>query len=221
MKKSVFILGITVFLSFCNVTAATFNFDKDTQDSSPPGFSEHLTGNGGPGSWRVVAASDAPSGPNVLMQRTSETNSYRFPHCIREGFTAADVDLQVRFKAVSGRKDQAAGLIWRWNDAGNYYVVRANALEDNVVLYKMQNGKRSDLKPIGASEKAYGMKVKVAPGVWHTLRVLAVGPLFTVFLDDSQLFEVQDTTFTEPGKTGLWTKADSITAFDDFSVTAP
>jgi hypothetical protein len=125
------------------------------------------------------------------------------------------VDLSVRFKAMSGAEDQAAGLVWRYRDQDHYYIVRANALEGNVVLYKVENGKRSDLKPKGSGTFAYGKKAPVKSGAWNALRVVARGPLFEVFLNGEKLFEVEDATFTAKGQVGLWTKADSVTRFDD------
>jgi hypothetical protein len=129
----------------------------------------------------------------------------------------ADVDLSVRFKPVSGRVDQAAGLIWRYQDQDNYYIVRANALEDNVVLYKVEGGKRTDL-PVKGEGRTYGKKTDVPVGQWSTLRVTANGLLFGVYFNGAKLYEVDDATFSKPGRVGVWTKADSITQFDDLTV---
>ena len=130
---------------------------------------------------------------------------------------ARDVDISIRFKPISGHVDQAGGIVWRYLDRDNYYIVRANALEDNVVLYKVEKGRRSDLDVKG-TKSSYGAGAKVPSGRWNGLRVVAVGKLFQVYLNDQQLFEVEDTTFTEPGKVGLWTKADSVTYFDDLRI---
>jgi hypothetical protein len=127
--------------------------------------------------------------------------------------------LSVRFKTISGRVDQAAGLVWRLKDANNYYIVRANALEGNVVLYKVQSGKRTDL-PVKGEGRTYGKKASVPSGQWNELRVTATGNLFEVYLNNQKLYEVEDNTFPESGKVGLWTKADSVTHFDDLRVTA-
>jgi hypothetical protein len=123
----------------------------------------------------------------------------------------------VRFKAVSGKVDQAAGLVWRYRDENNYYLVRANALEDNVVLYKVENGKRTDL-PVKGEGRTYGKKAEVPNAQWSALRVVVNGPLFQVYFNGSKLYEVEDTTFTQAGKVGVWTKADSVTQFDDLTV---
>ena len=121
-------------------------------------------------------------------------------------------------KAVRGDEDQGGGPIWRCKDENNYYVVRANALEDNVVLYKVEAGKRTDLKPLGAKPLAYGKKVPVQAGQWQKLQVSARGTHFEVALNGEHLFAVEDNTFTQAGKIGLWTKADSVTAFDDLKL---
>lgn len=127
---------------------------------------------------------------------------------LRDGF------VQVRFKPISGREDQAGGAVWRWRDADNYYVARANALEDNVVAYKVVGGRRISIAPVGTPDGTYGVKAKVASGVWHTLRIEFQGAEASVIYDGGRLFTVRDDTFREPGRIGLWSKADSITEFE-------
>ena len=199
-------------------TPRIIGFDDQKAGDPPRGFSCALTGQGRPGVWRVVRDETTGSRPNVLAQTDQDPTSYRFPVCVLDAVTATDVDVSVRFKPISGAKDQAAGLVWRYRDADNYYVVRANALEDNVVLYKVERGKRTDLDPKGSGLFAYGKKVDIPSGAWSTLRVVARGILFAVSVNDQQLFEVEDSTFSGPGRVGVWTKADSVTHFDDLSV---
>jgi len=139
--------------------------------------------------------------------------------CVLDGHGAVDLDLSVRFKPVSGAGDQAAGLVWRYQDKDNYYIVRANALENNVVPYKVENGRRIDL-PLKGEGRTYGKKTPVPKNQWSELRVTAKGTLFTVYLNGQKLYEVEDGTFSEAGKVGLWTKADSVTYFDDLKVIA-
>ncbi len=199
--------------------AQIINFDGDETGKPPKGFSRTLTGKGKNGVWVVIKDAAAPSQPNVLAQTDMEATSYRFPLCVFDGLTTTDVDLSVKFKPVKGKVDQAAGLLWRYRDQDNYYIVRANALENNVVLYKVEKGKRTDLDPKDAGLFAYGKKAKVPSGEWSTLRVVANGNLFEVYLNGEKLFEVEDNTFTSAGKVGVWTKADSYTLFDDLSIT--
>ena len=197
----------------------TYNFDNDSAGQLPAKFHSALTGSGGPAQWAVMTDPSAPSQPNVLAQTSADKTNYRFPLAIADEGSFRDLDLSVKFKTISGHIDQAAGLVWRLKDANNYYIVRANALENNVVLYKVQNGKRSDL-PLKGEGRTYGKKTSVPSGQWNELRVTAVGKLFEVYHNGQKLYEVEDGTFPEAGKIGLWTKADSVTHFDDLRVTA-
>ena len=207
---------LTWVLALAVVTAAsrTVDFNQDAIDQPPRGFDfGHTGGVGRPGKWIVQA-----EGSNkFLVQTDADSTRSRFPVAVLSDVSAADVDLSVRFKPVSGRVDQAAGLVWRYQDENNYYIVRANALEDNVVLYKVQNGRRTDL-PLKGAGRTYGKKSEVPAGQWSTLRVVANGPSFEVFLNGTELYEVEDTTFRQAGKVGVWTKADSVTQFDDLTV---
>jgi 3-keto-disaccharide hydrolase len=197
--------------------AKIWSFDKEKVQALPPGWLSEHTGQGSPGNWQVVADPTAPSRPNVLAQLSDDATSYRFPLALVEKTNYKDVLLSVRFKAISGTRDQGAGLVWRLRDANNYYIVRANALENNVVLYKMQEGKRISLAPRGTVEKTYGVKTGVPGNTWNKLGVEIKGNLFTVSFNDQKLFEVEDNTFSEAGKIGLWTKADSVIYFDDLN----
>ena len=206
-----------LFVLAMGLSAQVINFDKDTAGQPPSGFSFGLTGKGQPGTWVVRADPTPPSGPNVLAQANADPVSYRFPVCIYDAVNAADVDLSVKYKPVSGLEDQAAGLVWRYRDQDNYYICRANARENNVVLYKVEKGKRTDLPLVGAG-RTYGVKAKIPSGQWGTLRVTAEGSKFTVYSNGVKLFEVEDTTFPGAGRVGLWTKADSVTLFDDLTI---
>ena len=197
----------------------SYNFDTDTTGRLPTKFHTALTGKGTGSAWEVKADSSAPSQPNALAQTSSDRTSYRFPLAIADEGSFRDLDLSVRFKPISGQVDQAGGLVWRLKDANNYYLVRANALENNVVFYKVENGKRTDL-PLKGEGRTYGKKASVPSAQWNELRVVAMGNLFEVFLNGQKLYEVEDNTFPDAGKVGLWTKADSVTYFDDLRVTA-
>jgi len=190
--------------------AEKFHFDDTKPGAIPPGWQVALTGKGDP-KWSLVADDSAPRRPNVLKQSGEAT----YPLLIKTNSSLRDGFVQMKFKAISGEQDQAAGVIWRAINAADYYVCRANALENNVVLYKTVAGKRSSLELVGR-KGGYGVEEKVAPGQWHALRVEFAGNRFKVFFNGKQLFEVEDNTFTEAGHVGLWTKADSATLFDDF-----
>lgn len=218
-----FLLALTVMMLVTApalAKAKTWNFDKERVQELPSGWLSERTGQGSEGKWRIVVDSTAPSHPNVLAQLSDDPTNYRFPLAIAEKTNYKDVILTVRFKAISGKKDQGAGLVWRFRDANNYYIVRANALENNVVLYKMQDGKRISLAPKGTQENTYGVKTRVPANAWNQLGVTAKGSLFTVSLNGQKLFDVEDSTFAEAGKIGLWTKADSVIYFDDLTAEA-
>ncbi|HYK91144.1 MAG TPA: hypothetical protein VE398_20400 [Acidobacteriota bacterium] len=197
--------------------STNIDFNGDKVGQPPAGFSVALTGRGQPGKWVVMKDEASPDHGNVLAQTDADATDYRFPVCVYDGLTAKDADISVKFKPISGRIDQGAGIVWRYKDKDNYYIVRANALEGNVVLYKVQNGKRSDL-PLKGQGRTYGMKDKVPSKQWATLRVLVKGSLFEVYHEGKKLYEVEDETFKEAGKVGVWTKADSVIYFDDLQV---
>lgn len=200
------------------MNTVALDFETLEVGKSPAGFSIALTGGGGPVAWVIQEDPTAPDGSKVLAQTSADGTSFRFPICVYDNFTAKDVVVSVKFKPISGKVDQAAGIVWRYKDKDNYYIVRANALENNVVLYKVENGKRTDLQPIGAGLFAYGKKATVPSGQWSELRVAAKGNRFEVSVNGESLFAVEDDTFTETGKVGLWTKADSVTSFDNLTI---
>ena len=148
---------------------------------------------------------------------SAERIDNRFPILVYDKAAAIDADISVRFQVVSGSIDQAAGIVWRYRDANTYYVVRANALEDNVVLYKVEAGVRTDL-PVKGKGRTYGAQAPVLKKAWNILAVRARGALFAVSLNGMPLYEVEDSTFVAAGKIGLWTKADSVTLFKDLSI---
>jgi Domain of Unknown Function (DUF1080) len=205
-----------IALSLTAANAEMLSFEGQPVGSVPAGFTVALTGNGKPPVWVLQQSPDGKGGV-VVAQTSAEATDYRFPLLVYDTISAADVDLSVTFQAVSGSEDQAAGLVWRYRDANNYYVVRANALEDNVVLYKVQNGRRIDL-PLKGKGKTYGATAPVPRKVWNTLAVQVRGSTFAVSLNGKALYEVDDTTFPAAGKIGLWTKADSVTLFKDFNI---
>ncbi|MBI3695934.1 MAG: DUF1080 domain-containing protein [Acidobacteria bacterium] len=199
-------------------SAEVIGFDSARPGSLPAGWTSAMTHTGGAPKWEVVQDSAAPSKPNVLAQTSSDRTSGRFPLAVYEKANFKDGELSATFKTISGSGDQAAGLVWRYRDPDNYYIVRANALEDNVVLYKVEGGKRISLAPKGTPSRTYGVKHKVPKQTWTKLGVSFSGNQFVVSLDGQKIMEVEDSTFPGAGKVGLWTKADSVTYFDDFEV---
>jgi hypothetical protein len=213
--QAIRVMALTL-LAATTARGEKMNFDAVTTGTLPASWTSTMTHEGGPPRWEVVADASAPSQPRVFAQTSSDTTRGRFPLAILGQPVARDGELRVRFKPVSGKVDQAAGLVWRYLDENNYYLVRANALENNVVLYKVERGTRTSIAPVGAKPDAYGIEHPVPSQKWSSLSVRFEADHFTVMFDGQKLYEVQDKTFSNAGRVGLWTKADSVTYFDDF-----
>lgn len=194
-------------------TDTTFTFNDYELGKIPSGWSQYYTGKGKSTNWKIIN----DQGNEVLAQLSSDNPNYHFNEIIFDGIKVKNVALTVKLKGVKGKMDQGGGFVWRFIDKNNYYVVRANPLEDNVVLYKVENGKRTDLPLIGKG-KTYGVDVKPLGKGWNTLKLTVLDNVFTVYLNNKQIFQVKDETFVNAGKIGLWTKADAVTYFDDFQV---
>ena len=184
------------------------NFKADAVGAPPKGWTASKTGTGDP-KWTVEQDQTAPSHSKVVKQSGRAT----YPVLLKNDTNIMDGFIEMKFKAVAGAEDRAAGLVWRAKDASNCYVVRANALEDNVVLYKTVNGVRRSLDIVGR-KGGYGIDILVPANQWLSLRVEFKGNRFTTTYNGKKLFDVEDRTFVEAGMVGLWTKADSVTLFD-------
>ena len=200
--KQACIAAATIFATSA-ASAETINFDTDAPGALPASWRQGVTGKGTP-QWAVRADPGAPSKPNVLQQ----SGSGAFPWCVMPKTAVENGFVEVRFKPISGREDQAGGVIWRWKDGDNYYVARANALENNVSLYHTTAGRRITIKYVDAP---------VPGNVWHTLRVEFSGKRIKVVLDGKAYIDLEDSHIAGSGAVGVWTKADSVTSFDDFS----
>ena len=196
------IFAVALAASIMSAHGETIGFDKDPPGSAPEGWTCGVTGKGRP-HWTVEPDASAPSPPNVLRQSGSGT----FPWCVRTDVKLEDGFVEVKFKPLSGREDQAGGVVWRWKDGDNYYIARANALEGNVSLYHTENGRRKTIKYVDAP---------VAGNQWHTLRVEFHASHIRVVLDGKPYIELDDGQLKGPGAVGVWTKADSVPSFDDF-----
>jgi hypothetical protein len=201
--RTLLIASLAATLGAAVSSADTVNFDHLKTGAAPPGWTATQTGSGS-AKWSVEKDDSAPSQPNVLKQSGEAT----FPVCIKNDTNLQDGFVEAKFKPIAGKEDQAGGVIWRVQDSNNYYIARANALEDNVTIYHTINGKRVGFKNINT---------KVTSGVWHTLRVDFEGNKFTVSFDGKKVIEANDESFKEAGKVGVWTKADSVTLFDNFT----
>jgi hypothetical protein len=202
MKTPTTFLLMTSLMSSAAWTQ-TINFDDATPGAAPSGWTATKTGRG-EAKWTIEKDDTAPSKPNVLKQSGEAT----YPVCLKNETILKDGFVEVKFKPISGKEDQAGGVIWRAKDSDHYYIARANALEDNVTIYHTVKGKRTEKKRTS---------MKVASNQWHTLRADFRGDHFTVTFDGKKAIEWDDKTFTEAGMVGVWTKADSVTLFDDFT----
>jgi hypothetical protein len=200
--KGALVLALTVFASTA-AFAETTSFDGDKPGALPAGWIAGVTGSG-TSHWAIAADATAPTPPNVLKQDGIGT----FPWCVKESVSIVDGFVEVKFKPISGNDDQAGGVVWRWKDGNNYYIARANAAENNVSLYHTTNGRRNTLKYVDAP---------VPRNAWHTLRVEFAGKKIRVLFNGKPYIEMEDGHIAGSGAVGVWTKADSVTAFDDFS----
>jgi hypothetical protein len=187
---------------------AHYGFEDDALGSAPEGFSAELTGDGPTGRW-VVVTGDGPLHGQVLAQLDADATEARYPICIAQAVSARDVRASTKFRTVSGEVDQAAGVVVRYRDARTYYMARANALEGNVRFYRIVDGVRKQLA---------SASLRVPGQAWHKLLVEARGSTFRIEYDGSTLFTVEDTTLDFAGRAGVWTKADSVTWFDEVVV---
>jgi len=202
MKPSMATLAAAALIAGTPSTsrAESASFNSDTVGSPPAGWLCGSTGGGSP-RWSVETE---PGGQKVLKQ----SGSAPFPWCVRRGTSLTDGFVEVKFKPLSGREDQAGGVVWRFKNGDSYYICRANALENNVSLYYTEGGRRKTIKYVDAP---------VAGNVWHTLRAEFRGTHIRVLLDGKPYIELDDNHITGAGSVGVWTKADSVTMFDGFS----
>ncbi len=188
--------------------ARTLTFDSDPVGSPPAGFEFARTGGGTEGKWIVRADKDSPKN-RVLVQESADPTDYRFPLAVLKEGSYKDVTLSVRAKPMSGEVDQGFGIVWRYRTAGNYYITRCNADEDNCTIYHTVNGRRRPFQ---------NKPIKVAKNTWHKLKLEAAGNHFVVWFDGTKVLDATDETFKDAGRVGLWTKADSVIEFDDFTI---
>jgi hypothetical protein len=210
----------TTVLAFGALAAATvwaeegkeraFKFSKDDVGKVPKGWKVEKTGKGEGSVWKVVADDTAPSTSGFALAQTAEGPSALFNLCISDEPSLKDVEVLVAFKAVKGQKDQGGGILWRYQDADNYYIARMNPLEDNFRVYKVIAGKRIQLET--------KEELKVPVNEWHDLKIKMVGDRIECFLDGKKELDVKDDAIQKAGRVGLWTKADAQTHFDLFKV---
>ncbi|MBN2477171.1 MAG: hypothetical protein JXB62_21365 [Pirellulales bacterium] len=210
--------ALSVILAAGAVGVQHWDFEDAAAGKLPSGWKAATTGEGAGSVWSVETDAAAPAGPKVLAQTSSEGPRPLFNLCIAEETSYRDLDLRVAMKAVRGKIDQGGGPVWRLRDKDNYYIARMNPLENNYRVYKVVDGKRTQLASADVEAKDDAGKPAPLTGAWHTIRIVQRGDRIRCYLHGKLLLEASDATFREAGKVGLWTKADAVTSFDGLSV---
>ena len=181
------------------------NFENHQPDKPPVGWTNAITGEGKPCQWKIIN----DDGNKVLAQVSKHTEEYHFNLIVNDSITCKDFELSVKFKGVKGHVDQGGGLVWRYIDKNNYYVARANPLEDNFRLYKVVNGNRIQLK---------SASFNIETGKWYNMKVVMHGNSIKCYFNSNLKLQTTESTFKNSGKVGLWTKSDAVTWFDNFNL---
>jgi hypothetical protein len=205
-----FTLVMMVVLIGADEKSRHLRWTKDDLGKLPAGWKAEQTGKGRGSVWKIVADESVPSKSGLVLAQTAEGPAQLFNLCVAEEGRYQDVEVQVAFKAVRGKEDQGGGIVWRYQDANNYYVARMNPLESNYRVYKVAAGKRTQL---GTKEE-----LKIPAGEWHVLKINQAGEHIECWLDGNKHLDAKDKTFPKAGKIGLWTKADAQTYFADLRV---
>ena len=180
-------------------------FDSCANNDIPNGWFPAVTGNNTAGSWELVEN----EGNKIVGQTSAAGSGYLFNLLIFEKPEIKNLVLSVNLKAISGNEDQGGGLVWRYQDADNYYIARANPLENNFRLYKVINGSRKQLK---------SYSLPVTSNKWHNITISHAADVIKCYYDGQLFLQHTDTSINKTGKTGLWTKADAVTYFDDYKI---
>jgi hypothetical protein len=203
-------LGWMISLGLLASTGKVIDFDGGQLGKTPAGWSVVMANRGAAPRWEIRRDRTAPTQPYVLAQLSSDPAANRAPLAILNNLSLRDGDVSVRIKPVAGRQDPGGGLVWRYRDEKNYYLVRTNVAQNTVAVDKVENGRRITLVP--------GVKHDMPLNTWSILKVSARGNRFQIYVDHRRILSGVDNTFTGPGKVGLCTMGDSVTYFDDFRV---
>ena len=215
MKSAVTLLAAIALPFF---SAISINFDSAKTGELPPGWTSAATNHGDPPHWVVQHDPSAPSRPNVLAQASKGGLHYRFPLCLFDKVSAVDGDISVKMKILSGKDDQDAGVVFRAVDQNNYYLVRASASDHNIVMYRIKDGHFEPIPVKGGSAGSLGVRHAIKIGDWNLLRVTYKGNQASVYFNHRKVFDALDSGLNMAGRSGVWTKADTIAYFDDFRI---
>lgn len=196
----------------------TVDFDSLKAGVTPPDWTTVVTHRGDPGRWVVQTDPTAPSHPNVLAQLSADRNRFRFALALYDKGYCRNGDLTVVMKVISGKAEQTAGLVWRYQDPNNYYILHVSANEDKIGIFRVVDGKATPIARLAAGSKAFQVSRRIDPLEWNVARVSFRDAHITVFFDHRKAMEADDSSIMKPGKTGIWTKGDTIAYFDDFRI---
>jgi hypothetical protein len=199
-------------------SANLLDFDKLQPGTAPPDWSFAMTHRGQPGRWVVHPDVGAPSPPNVFAQLSADRVPIRYALALYDKGYCKNGDLSAEMKIISGKATQTGGLVWRYQDQDNYYLLTISADEDNIAVLKVQDGHPTPIAKLGPGLKAFQVSHRIEPQEWNVLRVDFQGTHMTVYFDHRKVMDAEDSTFLKPGKTGLWTRGDTIAYFDNFRI---
>jgi len=186
-------------------TDTLFTFNSDETGKMPAGWSAYFTGKGSLGKWEIIKESEN----QVLAQVSQENFGYHFDVIVWDESNYQNLEISVKFKGVKGEEDQGGGPVWRYQDPDNYYIARANPLENNFRVYKVVDGNRKQLA---------SADMDMPTGEWHTISITMISNHIECYYDGKKYLDITDDTFADSGKAGLWTKADANTYFDDLKI---
>lgn len=208
-----------ITFSFFGFGGVNVNFDNLKPGSFPPFWTATATGRSDPAQWEIRRDSTAPSSPNVFAQVSGVASIAEFPLAIFDKVICRDGDLSVKFKiGATARRLKAAGLVWRYQDPQNYYLMQFRVDERNIGLFRVQNGQLHPLPVLRGRPGDVGVSHDLRTDQWYVAKIIFRGSSFRVFFGNRQLFDSMDDSLPTAGKTGLWTRGGTVASFDDFHI---
>jgi hypothetical protein len=208
-----------ITFSIFGLGGETVNFDNQKPDTFPPFWTATATRPSEASRWEIKRDATAPSRPNVFVQASGVTADSEFPLAIFDKVICRDGDLSVKFEiSASTRRIKTAGIVWRYQDPRNYYLLHFSVDAKNIVLFRVHEGQAHPIPITGGKPGSFGIPHELRTGQWYVAKVSFRGKRFRVLFGNRQLFEAEDDSLDAPGKTGLWTRGGTIASFDDFRI---
>ena len=206
-------LAIVAVLAISAFGAESADYDAARQGQLPPGWSAPSSHK-----WEVRSDKTAPSHPNIFRGESAPAQEAEIPLALFDKVVCRDGDLSVKFRIETAPRGNAAGIVWRYQDPNNYYLLSLSADEKNIVLHRIRNGVAEVVSTSGGRPATVGVSEDIRPGQWHVVKVAFRGPKVTVFYGNRSIFTADDSGLLAPGRTGLWVKGAKGAAFDDFRI---